>query len=196
MAAARQNEMKVSITVVATKTFTAGFVLSGDVAMLERMAATAIKVEPFEDSTARGRAVYEQRRKVPSLPFLLRDPFVSAGVEHIERQGAAVEHLVVELTEIEFGTQLVLSAIAQFAELELAEFVAASLCRPRDVAVRLRLECGLIHRSRLAEEVDDLIAAPSLGVNPGVDDQTHGAEQFGGKPSVVGDGILIKTNFF
>jgi hypothetical protein len=35
MAEARQNEMKVSITVVATKTFTAGFVPSGDVAMLQ-----------------------------------------------------------------------------------------------------------------------------------------------------------------
>ena len=34
MAEARQNEMKVNITVVATKTFTAGFVLSGAVAML------------------------------------------------------------------------------------------------------------------------------------------------------------------
>ena len=34
MAEARQNEMKVSITVVATKTFTAGFVLSGAVDML------------------------------------------------------------------------------------------------------------------------------------------------------------------
>jgi hypothetical protein len=42
--------MKVSITVVATKTFTAGFVPSGDVAMLQMEAATAIKAEPIEDS--------------------------------------------------------------------------------------------------------------------------------------------------
>ena len=34
MAAARQKEMKVSITVVATKTFTAGLELSSDVAIL------------------------------------------------------------------------------------------------------------------------------------------------------------------
>jgi hypothetical protein len=41
--------MKVSITVVATKTFTTGFVPSGAVAMLETI---AYRGKPFEDSTS------------------------------------------------------------------------------------------------------------------------------------------------
>src|ERR1700739_329791 len=50
MAAARQKEMKVSITVVATKTFTAGFDPSTDVAMLGRSAFQRYEIS-LEDST-------------------------------------------------------------------------------------------------------------------------------------------------
>ena len=50
MAEARQKEIKVSITVVATKTFTAGFVPAGEVAMLQTSARTAYQVN-LEDST-------------------------------------------------------------------------------------------------------------------------------------------------
>ena len=38
MAEARQKEMKVNITVVATKTFTAGLEFSADVAILQKIA--------------------------------------------------------------------------------------------------------------------------------------------------------------
>jgi hypothetical protein len=44
--------MKVSITVVATKTLTAGFVPSGDVAMLPMNGGNCDHDEPIEDSTA------------------------------------------------------------------------------------------------------------------------------------------------
>jgi hypothetical protein len=51
MAAARQKEIKVNITVVATKTFTAGFVLSGTVAMLQVNSGNYIsRVHPFRET--------------------------------------------------------------------------------------------------------------------------------------------------
>jgi hypothetical protein len=46
MAAARQNEIKVNITVVATKTFTAGFP-STEVAMLQEESGTDNKPKPI-----------------------------------------------------------------------------------------------------------------------------------------------------
>ena len=44
MAEARQKEMKVNITVVATKTFMAGFELPTDVAMLQGVQRLLIKI--------------------------------------------------------------------------------------------------------------------------------------------------------
>ena len=52
----------------------------------------------------------------PSLRFLLRDPFVGAGLEQVKRQGSAVEHLVVEGADVKLGAQFFLGAFAQFAE--------------------------------------------------------------------------------
>jgi hypothetical protein len=49
MAEARQKEMKVNITVVATKTFMAGLE-PADVAMLQRNARTVYYGKPIEDS--------------------------------------------------------------------------------------------------------------------------------------------------
>ena len=51
MAAARQNEMKVNITVVATKTFTAGLD-PADEAIRDMSAKTDYQDKPLEDSTA------------------------------------------------------------------------------------------------------------------------------------------------
>ena len=52
MADARQKEMKVSITVVATKTFMAGLEPSTDVAMLQRNVDSQIRIS-IEDSTGK-----------------------------------------------------------------------------------------------------------------------------------------------
>src|SRR5437667_5098448 len=97
------------------------------------MAETAIKVEPIEDSTGRGRTVRLEAVKsrisrshrterslgmLELLCLLLRDPFVGAGVEQIERQRAPVEHLVVKLAEIEFRAILFLRMFAEFTVLE------------------------------------------------------------------------------
>jgi hypothetical protein len=54
MAEARQNEMKVNITVVATKTFMAGLEPSTEAAIIQRSAGTLMKNKPIEDSTGKG----------------------------------------------------------------------------------------------------------------------------------------------
>jgi hypothetical protein len=60
MAEARQNEMKVSITVVATKTFTAGFVPSGAVAMLETIAEADTWAKLLKIAQGEGRVMLEE----------------------------------------------------------------------------------------------------------------------------------------
>ena len=52
-----------------------------------------------------------------SLRFLLRDPFVRARFQKIERQRSAVEHLVVKGADIELGSQFFLGAVAKVANL-------------------------------------------------------------------------------
>ncbi len=111
-----------------------------------------------------------------SFGFLLGDPFVGAGVEQIEREGAAVEHLVVEFADVKLGAQFFPGTFAEFANLELPKFVAEGLRRPCDVAVGLGLDRRLVNRAGLAEEIYDLIAAPSLGVDSGIHHETHRAE--------------------
>jgi len=58
------------------------------------------------------------------------NPAVDAGVEDVEREGAAGEDLVVKSFQVEPGPQLLFGAFAQLADLELAELVAACLAGP------------------------------------------------------------------
>src|ERR1039458_7529585 len=102
-------------------------------------------------------------------------------VEEIEREGSAVEHLIVKCADVKLGAQFFLGALAEFAVLELPELVAEGLSGPRDVAVGFGLYAGLVDSVGLAEEVHDLIAGPTFGVDSSVDYQTHRAEKFGGE---------------
>ena len=86
------------------------------------------------------------------------------------------------------GPNSFLGALAEFAELELAELVTEGLCGPRNVAVGLGLDRGLVDRAGFAEEVHDLIAGPPLRVDSGVDDQAHRAEKFGRETAVIRTG--------
>src|ERR1700736_339557 len=97
---------------------------------------------------------------------------------------------------VELRSQFLLRPVAEFANFELAQLVAEGLCGPRDVAVGLGLDGGLIHGAGLAEEIYDLIAGPSFGVNSGIDHQTHSPEEFGRQAAVIGNGILIETDLF
>ena len=118
-----------------------------------------------------------------------------AGVEHVERESAAAEDLVVEGADVEFGAELFLRALAELEDLELAELVGAGLRGPRDVAVGLGLDERLVDVV-LAHVVDDLIAGPALRVDAGVDDEADGAEELGVEAAVVADGVLIEADFF
>src|SRR5271157_5019191 len=89
-----------------------------------------------------------------------------------------------------------MSAFAEFADLELAQLVTEALCRPRNVAIGLGLDGGFVNSSGLAEEIHDLLAGPSFRMDSGVDDQTHGAKEFGREAAVIGHGILVEADLF
>src|SRR4051794_25431620 len=57
----------------------------------------------------------------PSLCLLLRDPFVRARFEKIEWKASAIQHFIVEGTDVELGSQFFACAFAQLDELELAD---------------------------------------------------------------------------
>src|SRR6201999_3776915 len=52
------------------------------------------------------------------LSLLFGDPLVGTGIEKIEGQGAAIEHLVMEAANVELGTQFFLGPFAEFADLK------------------------------------------------------------------------------
>ena len=108
--------------------------------------------------------------------MLLGDPLLRTGFEHIERKSATVEHFVMKFAQVEFRSQLLLSALAELADLELAEFVAERLSWPGNIAVGLGLESGLIDRAGFAEEIYNLIAAPAFGVNSRIHNKAHRSE--------------------
>ncbi len=88
-----------------------------------------------------------------------------------------------------------MSALAEFDDLELAEFVSAGLCGPRNVTVGLGLYERLVNII-LAHVFDDLIARPALRMDTRVDDQTNRAKEFGVKAAVVADRTLVEADFF
>src|ERR1019366_9164492 len=124
------------------------------------------------------------------------DPLVGAGIQKIEREGSAVEQLVVEGADVKLGAQFFLSACAKLADLELAEFITEGLRGPRDVAVGLGLDGGLINRAGLPHEVHDLLAGPSFRMDSGIDDQANSAKELRGEAAVIGDGILVEADLF
>ncbi len=75
-------------------------------------------------SSPRSR-LFLRRCGLPQLfRSLFRDPFIGAGLEQVERKGSAIEHLVVELANVEPGAQFLLRAFPEFADLELAQLIA------------------------------------------------------------------------
>src|SRR5258708_5494684 len=101
-----------------------------------------------------------------------------------------------EAADIKLGAQFFLGALAEFAKLDLAELVAEGLRGPRDIAIGLGLDRGLVDRAGFAEEIHDLIACPAFRVDSGVDNQTYCTEELGGEASVVRDGVLVEANLF
>src|ERR1039458_6397526 len=67
--------------------------------------------------------------------FLLRDPRIDAVAQHVQRQGAGVQHLIVEGAQVEVIAQSRLGPLAQLQDFELPDLVGQSLAGPRDIAV-------------------------------------------------------------
>ncbi len=67
--------------------------------------------------------------------------------------------------------------LADAEHLVMADLVAAGLARPDDVAVDLALGAGAFPPDRRHEEGDGALAAPTLGVHTGVDDETRRTKQ-------------------
>src|SRR5215472_11289877 len=136
----------------------------------------------------------KERNSVGQRTDLGFDPTGDASVEHIQREGATGENLVMEGFEVELGPKLLFGAFAQLADLELAELIAAGLTRSGNVAVCLSLDRRFINRVGVAHIFDDPIAAPVHVVNTGVYNKAHGPEQFRADASVVGAGVLVEAD--
>src|ERR1700689_1223983 len=108
-----------------------------------------------------------------SLPrsLLLRDPRSNLLVENIERQRTLSQHRIVEFADVEFRAQLAFRALAQLENLHLAELVGQRLPGPRDIAVNLAGDVGIVHGRVRVEVVDHLLARPVLAVHAGIDHQ-------------------------
>src|ERR1700760_1668758 len=78
--------------------------------------------------------------------LLALDPAVGASVQHVQRQNAAVQHFIVELLDVELISQFLTAALAQFDELQLAQFVAELLGWPRNIPIRFALNHRFVDR--------------------------------------------------
>src|SRR5437667_9317429 len=94
----------------------------------------------------------------PAIALLLprRDPHVDPLLEHVHRQRAGAEDLVVEGADVEAVAELAAGALAQLGNLDRADFVAEGLAGPDAVAVGLVLHLDLVFRGAVVEELHGL----------------------------------------
>ena len=83
-------------------------------------------------------------------------------LEHLQRQRAGIEHLLVELADVEFRAERGLGFVAQAADGQLAELVGERLAGDGDVALDLGSRVGLRFARVGQEIVDRPIARPAL----------------------------------
>ena len=79
---------------------------------------------------------------------LTSNPVSDAGFQHVEWQASSAEDFIMEGSEVEAGTKLLLSAIAEIENLKLADLVAEALSRPCNIPVNLSLDRRLRRRFR------------------------------------------------
>src|SRR6185369_11277726 len=103
-------------------------------------------------------------------------PFPDAPLQDTQRHRALAQDLM-ELLDVESGTEALLRLVAGAHPGRMSNLVAAGLADHRAVALDLPLRAGAGVAGRLDHVIGRLLAAPSLGMDPGVDDQTRGAEQ-------------------
>ena len=133
----------------------------------------------------------------PSLDLLietLRDPSIDVPFKNIQRNRARSQHDVMKRALVEFGPQLFRRALAQLFDLELADLVGRGLAGPGDVAVDLVHDVEIGFRGVVLEELDRLLARPSLFVHAGVDDEADGAPHLVGELAEFVVRILIEAH--
>src|SRR6185437_10003941 len=109
--------------------------------------------------------------------FLTPQPAVSHLLQDVERHPPAVQHRVVEILDVEPGSQLLLRLSAQADEDRMTQFVAARLSRRRAVALNFPSDAS----SRVAvlsdEIFDGLLASPAQMMNSRVHHAAVGTEE-------------------
>src|ERR1700686_4057972 len=103
------------------------------------------------------------------------DPVADQAADHVDGDGAVLEHDRMELLEIEAVAEPRLRLATQAVELELADHVAQRLPGGGEIAIDLALRLPLGQRGVLDEEAHGAGAIPAQRVQTGVDHQARGA---------------------
>src|SRR5271155_4230536 len=125
----------------------------------------------------------------PSLTSAIRkmtsNPVSDAGFQHVEREASSTEDFIMERSEVEAGTKLLLGTTAEIENLELTDLVAEALSRPCNIPVNFSLDRRLISGAAFAEVGYRLFAGPTFGVNARIDDKADRTHQLQIEPTVV-----------
>src|SRR5271165_1989565 len=127
--------------------------------------------------------------------LLLRDPQVDLLFQHVQRQRARIDYLIVELADIELAAELFLRPRLQFQYLQLTHFVRERLGRPRDISIGFGLNARLVNRRMVMEILHNLLTRPVLVVQSGIDDQPNRAQHLIFQAPKIAVRILIEPDF-
>jgi hypothetical protein len=105
-----------------------------------------------------------------AIRTLTSNPVIDAGFQHVERQTSSTEDFIMEGSDVEARTKLLLCAIAEIENLELTDLVAEALRRPCNIPVNFSLDRRLVRGAAFAEVGHRPFASPTFGVNARVDD--------------------------
>src|SRR5213083_2086638 len=110
------------------------------------------------------RSVVVAALRYASLLLRLCNPGVDPLLQHVHRQRAGAEDLVVKGADVEAVAELAAGPFAELGDLQRSDLVAEGLAGPDDVTVGLVLHLDLVFRGVVVEELNDLFARPALGM--------------------------------
>src|SRR6266516_5410013 len=138
------------------------------------------------------------RREQSSLtllsPATSGDPFIDQLFEDGEGHHAVVDDDRMEVLDVEAPTERLFRACAELAHLVVAQQVAESLRRGREISIHLALGEPVVDATLLGHIGDGLVARPVVGVAPGVHHETRGAEEPRLQVAEMLVRILVKTH--
>src|SRR5712692_11891667 len=124
------------------------------------------------------------------------EPMLDVRLEEAQRDGALLQHGIVEGTDAELSGEAALGFGAQFADFELAEFVGQRLPGPHDVAIHLNRNVLIGLAGVVLEKLDGLLARPAHRVHASVDHEAHGAPHFVAELPELRVRIGVEANVF